>query len=246
LLEEAVMEVYKEHGIFLTTDVATVSQWPTIKHLYEYLTDRAGKNADLTRLAVLLKRAAEGTDAGLWSSDISDPNVDAGITVLDIHDLKNAEDAVRKAQYFNVLSYAWGLIERDRQERTILVVDEAWILADPQTPQALAFLRDASKRIRKYMGALVVISQNVVDFLSPEVARHGQAILDNPTYKLLLAQGEKDLQVLSSLMMLSEAEQEFLLTAGRGEGLLVAGAQRIRVKIEAAPYEALYLTGGGR
>ena len=47
-------------------------------------------------------------------------------------------------------------------------------------------------------------------------------------------------------MMLSEAEQEFLLTAGRGEGLLVAGAQRIRVKIEAAPYEALYLTGGGR
>ena len=246
LLEEAVMEVYKEHGIFLTTDVATVNQWPTIKHLYEHLTDRAGKNADLTRLAVLLKRAAEGTDAGLWSSDISDPTVDAGITVLDIHDLKNAEDAVRKAQYFNVLSYAWGLIERDRQERTILVVDEAWILADPQTPQALAFLRDASKRIRKYMGALVVISQNVVDFLSPEVARHGQAILDNPTYKLLLAQGEKDLQVLSSLMMLSEAEQEFLLTAGRGEGLLVAGAQRIRVKIEAAPYEALYLTGGGR
>jgi len=246
LLEEAVMEVYKEHGIFLTTDVATVNQWPTIKHLYEHLTDRAGKNADLTRLAVLLKRAAEGTDAGLWSSDISDPTVDAGITVLDIHDLKNAEDAVRKAQYFNVLSYAWGLIERDRQERTILVVDEAWILADPQTPQALAFLRDASKRIRKYMGALVVISQNVVDFLSPEVARHGQAILDNPTYKLLLAQGEKDLQVLSSLMMLSEAEQEFLLTAGRGEGLLVAGAQRIRVKIEAAPYEAVYLTGGGR
>jgi len=246
LLEEAVMEVYKAHGIFLTTDVATVSHWPTIKHLYEHLTDRAGKNVDLTRLAVLLKRAAEGTDAGLWSSDISDPTVDAGITVLDIHDLKNAEDAVRKAQYFNVLSYAWGLIERDRQERTILVVDEAWILADPQTPQALAFLRDASKRIRKYMGALVVISQNVVDFLSPEVARHGQAILDNPTYKLLLAQGEKDLQVLSSLMMLSEAEQEFLLTAGRGEGLLVAGAQRIRVKIEAAPYEAVYLTGGGR
>ena len=54
LLEEAIMEVYKAHGILLTTDVATVSQWPTIKHLYEHLTDRAGKNADLTRLAVLL------------------------------------------------------------------------------------------------------------------------------------------------------------------------------------------------
>ncbi|MBS3949554.1 MAG: ATP-binding protein [Peptococcaceae bacterium] len=249
VLEEAVMDVYNAAGIFLNTDVATVQSWPTIKHVYEHLSAKAQgepQTSPLARLAVLLKRAAEGTDAGLWSSDTGGPAVDAGITVLDIHDLKNAEDAVRKAQYFNVLSHAWGIIERDRQERTILVVDEAWILADPQTPQALAFLRDASKRIRKYMGALVVISQNVVDFLSPEVARHGQALLDNPTYKLLLAQGEKDLQVLSGLMLLSEAEQEFLATANRGEGLLVAGAQRIRVKIEAAPYEAQYLTGGGK
>jgi len=47
------------------------------------------------------------------------------------------------------------------------------------------------KRIRKYMGSLVVISQNVIDFLAPEVQRLGQPILENPTYKLLLAQGEK-------------------------------------------------------
>lgn len=67
------------------------------------------------------------------------------------------------------------------------MVDEAWLLVDPQTPQALAFLRDTSKRIRKYMGGLVVITQNVIDFLAPEVQRHGQALLDNPTYKLLLA-----------------------------------------------------------
>lgn len=247
LLEEAIMDVYKGAGIHFGADLAAVQSWPTVKHLYDLLAQRAAQGQEsLAKLAALLKRAAEGTDAGLWSTDIPDPDGDSGITVLDIHDLKNAEDAVRKAQYFNVLSYAWSIVERDRQERTILVVDEAWLLADPQTPQALAFLRDASKRIRKYMGALVVISQNVVDFLSPEVARHGQALLDNPTYKLLLAQGERDLQVLSGLMLLSEAEQEFLMTAGRGEGLLVAGAQRIRVKIEAAPYESLYLTGGGK
>lgn len=90
------------------------------------------------------------------------------------------------------------------------------------------------KRIRKYMGSLVVISQNVIDFLAPDVQRHGQAILDNPTYKLLLAQGEKDRQILAGLMNLSESEEEFLTTANRGEGLLVAGAQRVRVKIEAA------------
>jgi hypothetical protein len=70
-------------------------------------------------------------------------------------------------------------------------------------------------------------------------------LLDNPTYKLLLAQGEKDLEAITSLMKLSEAEQELLATAKRGEGLLVAGSQRIHLKIEAAAYELEYLTGGG-
>jgi len=247
LLEEAVMDVYSAHGISLDADLSKVQAWPTVKDLYARLAAKAETQGEaVTKLAALLKRAAEGTDSGLWSTDAPDLDGESGILVLDIHDLKNAEDSVRKAQYFNVLSYAWSIVERDRQEKTILIVDEAWLLADPQTPQALAFLRDTSKRIRKYMGSLVVISQNVVDFLSPEVARHGQALLDNPTYKLLLAQGERDLQVLSGLMLLSEAEQEFLMTAGRGEGLLVAGSQRIRVKIEAAPYESPYLTGGGK
>lgn len=243
LLEDALVEVYAtysgEHGN---------DSYPTIKHLHKHIADKAegeGSVSVYARLAVLLRRAADGADSELWAIDEPEGK-GADFTVLDIYDLKDAEESVRRAQYFNILSYAWNMVERDRTQKTILVVDEAWILADPHTPQALAFLRDTSKRIRKYMGSLIVISQNVVDFLAPEIQRHGQAILDNPTYKLLLAQGEKDRQILTNLMNLSESEEEFLMTANRGEGLLVAGSQRIRVKIEAAPYEMQYLTGGGR
>jgi hypothetical protein len=46
-------------------------------------------------------------------------------------------------------------------------------------------------------------------------------------------------------MNLSEAEHDLLANAKRGEGLFVAGTQRIHIKIEAAPYEMQYLTGGG-
>lgn len=243
LLEDALVEVYAtysgEHGN---------DSYPTIKHLHKHIAEKAeaeGSVSVYARLAVLLRRAADGADSELWAIDEPEGK-GADFTVLDIYDLKDAEESVRRAQYFNILSYAWNMVERDRTQKTILVVDEAWILADPHTPQALAFLRDTSKRIRKYMGSLIVISQNVVDFLAPEIQRHGQAILDNPTYKLLLAQGEKDRQILTNLMNLSESEEEFLMTASRGEGLLVAGSQRIRVKIEAAPYEMQYLTGGGR
>ena len=246
-LEDALVEVYKEAGITWDTDPRGVpnDKWPTVKELYEYCVKKAEENPETYgRLSVLLKRAAEGADSYLWAGPTA-VEADSDFIVFDVHDLQNAEDQVKRAQYFNVLSFAWNILERDRRERTVLVVDEAWMLVDPQTPQAIAFLRDTSKRIRKYNGSLIVISQNVIDFLAPEVQRYGQALLDNPTYKLLLAQGEKDLEVITTLMNLSEAEHDLLANAKRGEGLFVAGTQRIHIKIEAAPYEMQYLTGGG-
>ncbi|MDN5347391.1 MAG: hypothetical protein PWP65_955 [Clostridia bacterium] len=246
-LEDALVEVYRQAGISWETDPATIppEKWPTVRELHAYIAGQSKvKPESYGRLAILLRRAAEGADASLWAGPTT-ASADNDLIVLDVHELQNADDSVRRAQYFNVLTWAWGQIERDRQERTLLVVDEAWLLVDPQTPQALAFLRDTSKRIRKYMGGLVVISQNVVDFLAPEVQRHGQALLDNPTYKLLLAQGEKDLEALSQMMNLSEAERELLATAKRGEGLLVAGTQRVHIRIEAAAHELPLLAGGG-
>ncbi|WP_043883835.1 VirB4 family type IV secretion system protein [Caldanaerobacter subterraneus] len=246
-LEDALVEVYKKAGITWDTNPADIpnDKWPTVKELYEYCVREANKNPEVYgRLAVLLKRAAEGADSYLWAGPTA-VEANSDFIVFDVHDLQNAEDQVKRAQYFNVLSFAWNILERDRRERTVLVVDEAWMLVDPQTPQAIAFLRDTSKRIRKYNGSLVVISQNVIDFLAPEVQRYGQALLDNPAYKLLLAQGEKDLEVVTQLMNLSEAEHDLLANAKRGEGLFVAGTQRIHIKIEAAPYEMQYLTGGG-
>lgn len=247
VLQKALREVYKQAGITWDTDPATIppEDWPTFETLYKYVVGQAQKDPETwKRLALFLEETVEGADATLWNGHTT-INPDADLVVFDVHDLQNADDTVRRAQYFNVLSYAWHLIEKNRQERTLLVVDEAWLLVDPQTPQTLTFLRDTSKRIRKYMGGLIVISQNVVDFLAPEVARHGQALLDNPSYKLLLAQGEKDLEAITGLMNLSEAEHDLLATAKRGEGLLVAGSQRIHLRIEAAAHELEYLTGGG-
>ncbi|AEM79755.1 VirB4 family type IV secretion system protein [Thermoanaerobacter wiegelii] len=246
-LEDALVEVYKEAGITWDTDPKDIpnEKWPTVRVLYKHLVKKAEENPETYgRLSVLLKRAAEGADSYLWAGPTA-VEADSDFIVFDVHDLQNAEDQVKRAQYFNVLSFAWNILERDKRERTVLVVDEAWMLVDPQTPQAIAFLRDTSKRIRKYNGSLVVISQNIIDFLAPEVQRYGQALLDNPTYKLLLAQGEKDLEAVTYLMNLSEAEHDLLANAKRGEGLFVAGTQRIHIKIEAAPYEMQYLTGGG-
>lgn len=240
-LEEAILEVYNRFDINWQTRPEQVYRWPNTRDLYRYLKEQAEVNPERwQRLALLLRAAGEGADASLWGGPSSVPP-EADFIVLDVHDLQHADEATRRAQYFNVLTYAWDMIRQDRAERKMLVVDEAWILADPRVPQALDFLRDMSKRIRKYSGSLTIISQNVVDFLAAEVARQGEAVLGNASLKLLLRQGEKDLEVVPRLLSLSEAEKELLGRAKRGEGLLVAGNQRVHLFVEAAPHELAIL-----
>ncbi|MDN5302388.1 MAG: hypothetical protein PWQ60_1902 [Thermoanaerobacteraceae bacterium] len=229
-LDDAILKSYTDFGITWDTDISTIKKWPTINEVYN--------NLENERVKVLLKSAIEGADSSLWNGQSSIPPI-GDFTVLDIKDLTDASDNIRRSQYFNILSYAWDLVREGRAtgKKTFLVVDEAWLLADPNTPQALGFLRDLSKRIRKYDGALVIVTQNIIDFLAPEISRMGQPVITNAAQKLLMRQEGKDLEALKELLNLSEAEADLLSNAKRGEGLLIAGNQRVHIKIEAAPHE---------
>ena len=54
--------------------------------------------------------------------------------------------SVERGYYFS------GIIEtsKDKEEKTVLWCDEAYLLIDPQVPQTLVFLRNVAKRCRKY------------------------------------------------------------------------------------------------
>lgn len=230
-LEDAIISVYKDCGVtWDTEEIEDIEIWPIIGDLQKYIKSE--------RLEVLMRSAIEGADSFLWNGQTTIPAI-GDFTVFDIRDLTDASDTVRRAQYFNILRYTWDLVREGKAtgKRTILVVDEAWILADPHTPQALNTLRDFSKRIRKYDGSLVIVTQNIIDFLAPELARLGQPVISNASQKLLMRQQDKDLEALQNLLNLSEAEVDLLSSAKRGEGLFIAGNQRVHIKIEASPYE---------
>ncbi len=243
LLSRALRAVYQEAGVPLDTDPLTIAndKWPHIGHLYEHCLKQEGD--DWQTLAALLEDAAIGTDAALWAGpSVAAP--DSSLVVLDIHDLENAPENVQRAQYANVLGYAWDLIRADRSERKMLVVDEAWMLVDPNVPQAIGFLKRMSKRARKYNCSVNVVTQNAIDFLAPEVAREGEPVLANASTRLLLRQEAKDLPAVAGLFNLSEAEQDRLRSARRGEGLLIAGNHRSWVVIDTAPHETSLMYGG--
>jgi hypothetical protein len=117
------------------------------------------------------------------------------------------------------------------------------MLIDPQSPEALKFMKSLSKRIRKYTGSMMVVTQNVVDFLNERIRGDGEQVLTNSAFTFLMRQGGRDLQELTKLFDLSQAEQDRLSNAPQGEGLLIAGNRRVWLKVETAPYETAMMYG---
>lgn len=110
-------------------------------------------------------------------------------------------------------------MSRNRDEKVLLICDEAYLMIDPKVPQSLVFLRNCAKRARKYEVGLVIISHSVVDFLDPTTKMYGQALLDIPCYKVLFGADGQNLKELCELYNLTEAEKELLFAKKRAVAL---------------------------
>ena len=129
----------------------------------------------------------------------------------------------------------------------MLICDESYLMIDEKVPQSLVYLRNMMKRVRKYEGSLAVISHSVVDFLSDNIKQYGQAILDIPTYKILMGTDGQNLKETTKLYDLTEAEQDLLLAKKRGHALFMAGAKRLHINFTIPEYKLEYMgKSGGR
>lgn len=253
-LEELLEELYAKHNIFWNTDTSKVpsEQYPIMEDLFNLANSKKDdeqfsekQRERYENIALLLRRSAVGADSALWNGHTT-IKADSDFIVLDTHDLQEADDTIKRTQYFNILTWAWQQMSLDREEKVFLGVDESYLLVDPEVPQALQYLRNFSKRLRKYMGGLGVISHSAIDFLDPAVRRHGQALLDNPCFKFIMGADGKNLEELTELLKLTEAEQEMLSRKKRGHGLLIAGSKRLHAIVELADHELeLFGKGGG-
>jgi len=74
----------------------------------------------------------------------------------------------------------------------------------------LKFMRNISKRARKYEAGIMFITHSVVDVLDPEVKRLGQALIDNACYKFIMGCDGKNLEETKKLFNLSEKQENIL------------------------------------
>lgn len=154
---------------------------------------------------------------------------------------------ILSAQYFNVLSWCWQEMSKNKTERVMLIADECWMLIDPRCPQSLEFLRNAEKRARKYEGSVVVSTQQLVDFLDPQVKMYGQPVLDMPTIKLLFSLSGKGLEEAVEVFGLNTAQTELVGSKQRGAALMNIGAQKMKIQFSFSDERlAMFGKGGGR
>lgn len=260
-IEEILIEVYKDKNIDFDTDLSKLKSedYPIMQDLYNKTTEKLvlAKNnnepdniiSSLEKINSMIKRCVIGADARIFNGHSSiNVNNKSDFIVLDINSLVDSDETILKTQFFNILSWCWNEVSKDRNEKVILVCDEAHLLIDPNNKDGIEFLKRTSKRIRKYNGSLWIISQNLIDFTSKEIERQGQVIIDNSSYLLIMAQGKKEMEAVQKMMKLSESEVQFLTTASQGQGLFVVGQDmRLPIQIELREEEKeLFGTGGGR
>ncbi len=251
VLKKSLVELYQRFGITWDRDVTGLmpEDFPIFSDLYALVQEKAGAEKGTgvyTDLAVLLYDIAEGADSFIWNGHTT---VSGGsrFTVMDTHALQETSDNVKRTKYFNILTYDWEQMSRDREERVLLVCDEAYLMIDQKVPQSLVYLRNVMKRARKYEAALGIISHSLVDFLHESIKQYGQALLDIPCYKILMGTDGKNLKETADLYDLTEAEQELLLARKRGHALFMAGAKRLHIQFDIPEYKFNYMgKAGGR
>ena len=114
------------------------------------------------------------------------------------------------------------------KRKIIVVIDEAHVFIDTKYPIALDFMFQLAKRIRKYNGMQIVITQNIKDFVgSPEIARKSTAIINACQYSMIFALSPNDMDDLCTLYEkaggINETEQQDIVNNNRGSAFMITG-----------------------
>ena len=209
---------------------------------------------DLRNLEVYLDRlCGEGSLSNLWNGPTTIDTKNSDLILFDFRKMTNSKnDQVMNAQMMLVLRFLENEVSKNREynlakgenRHVAIVVDEAHVFIDERSPAALYFMHNMIKRIRKYNGIFVVITQNVNDFVgSANIKKYTTSIINGCQYSFIFGLNPADLQSLIDLYAsvggFSEQEKEFIANAGIGQCLfVVAPGQRITMhKIIVTPNE---------
>ena len=178
------------------------------------------------RPATILRRWVTGDLGRLFSAPT---NVDLRAEVVGFN-LRDLSEELIAPAYLLVANWLWARLRRDRRPRHLLI-DEVGLLLEHEPIRK--FLIRLARRIRKYGGSLILVSQNPGDFFE---TKDGAVLATNPSILLLGSQKHSEALKLQKAFNLTDRQVNYLETAERGDFLLAAGPNRVPVHIMVPPW----------
>lgn len=247
--------LYGKWHISNSTDfsVLTSEDYPTLSDLYdlmsaEYQELQAEKKqeelytAELLRSALLsLHSMCKGADSKFFNghTNISSKR----FLTFGVRNLMESGENIRNAMLFNILSYISHALIFGGE--TAAIFEELHVFLS--NPMAVAYIRNAMKRVRKRNSMIVLASQNIEDFLLPGVAEMTKPLFSIPTHHFLFHPGTIDKKDYMEALQLEETEYRLILSCQTGCCLYKCGSERYNLVVKTPEHKlALYGTGGGR
>ena len=254
-LNNLINRVYLNKNIDQYTNLSRLKaeDYPTFDELYDcILMEFQNTQSEYlkTNLRVLMSYIAKfstgGRNSSIWNGPSTLSTIENFIVFNFQSLLANRNNTIANAQMLLVLKYLDNEIIKNREynikyhanRKIIIVIDEAHVFIDSKFPLALDFMYQMAKRIRKYNGMQIVITQNIKDFVgSEELARKSTAIINACQYSFIFSLAPNDMHDLCTLYEkaggISETEQEQIMAAPRGRAFVVTGpTSRTTLQIE--------------
>jgi len=194
VLEGACRAVYQEERI------------PYERHLVDWLRraeDAESRDGDPLRrqqYRALAERLVPYVHGGTYAGLVDGPTTVRPDALLEVFNFKGLADRLVPLAMLPLIEYIWSVIA-DPTRPTLVVLDEGWSLLN--NPASARFVAEATRTGRHHGIITLNLSQMVTDYEGPL----GQAVIDNASVSLWLAQSDHALPQVQSVFHLSGDER---------------------------------------
>ena len=257
LLNKVILEAYAYKKITAKTNIKqlTAKDYPTFEDLCNIIAKKMEKEKDeynhsclkiLSNYLSKFKRG--GRNSALWNG-YTTFNPQENFVCFDFQKLlANKNNVIANAQMLLVLRWMENEVIKNREynikyqtnRKIVVAIDEAHIFIDEKYPIALDFMHNLAKRIRKYDGMQIVITQNVKDFIgTPEIARKSTSIINVSQYSMIFSLAPNDMSDLCALYekagQINDEEANNIVNLPRGSAFFITGpTNRTNISIVAS------------
>ena len=248
MLNKITQELYESKNINSKVNLKLLSNrdYPTFDDLNNLIESKLSVESDdyiKTCLKVIINYVAKfktgGRNSSLWNGYTTFSPKENFIAFNFQRLLANKNDVTANAQMLLVLKWLENEVIKNRDynirhnstRRLVVAIDEAHLFIDEKYPIALDFMYQLAKRIRKYDGMLIIITQNIKDFAgTPDIARKSSAIINVSQYSLIFSLSPHDMTELCMLYenagRINETEKDNIVHNPRGRCFLISSPNK--------------------